>query len=46
MKRVLTIVLWGLVCLAAVRLLGEHPYWALLLAIGGGVYIGWEEANS
>ncbi len=32
---------WVLTSLAAVALVGEHPYLALALAGAGGVYMGW-----
>jgi len=36
--------LWILISLAAISFVGDHPFWALMLAVGGGVYLGWEVA--
>ena len=41
-QAVLTFLLWILISLVAISFVGEHPYWALVLAIGGGIYLGYE----
>ena len=43
LRGVLIFGLWVLISLVAISFVGNHPYWALAIAIGGGVYLGWEE---
>ena len=44
MRGLLVLALWILIALVAISFVGDHPYWALAIAIGGGVYLGWEVA--
>jgi len=44
MRGLFVFVLWILISLVAISFVGDHPYWAIAIAIGGGVYLGWEVA--
>jgi len=44
MRGLFVFILWILFSLVAISFVGDHPYWALVLAIGGGIYLGWEVA--
>jgi hypothetical protein len=36
---------WLLMTLLAISFVGNHPLWALALAITGGVFTGWHEVS-
>ncbi|MBI4446470.1 MAG: hypothetical protein HY645_11245 [Acidobacteria bacterium] len=45
-SRILVFVLWVVISLLAISLTAEHPYWALTVALTGGIYLGWEASQS